>query len=543
MEYAPFDLFSVVMSGKMLRPEIYCVFRQICDGVAYLHGMGLAHRDLKLDNCVMTTNNVVKIIDFGTATVFQYPGKAPVKASGIVGSDPYLAPEVLSQESYDPRKTDVWSVAVIFMCMILRRFPWKIPDPKVDPSYRSFVQAHPDLAVKPPPKTRTGSRKNSGNSAVSGSLRSGTESSTHPSSQPVTIPSRTSSSTSGDAGSYSGLSCSSYDAASSSTTAEADDAPTPKHEKAMSVSDSLRREHVANAAAAVTAASSAVTLPNVGGIAGDALKAAESPKELDPSVLLLGRPAGSTKSEPNSPTLTRFEPIMESELPKSSEALIPCPEDAAAEKAQMTESPEGSPAMKTKDFAVTAKTAGGPSLAPPQMLSPRGRSATSPSVPTSPSVDTKAPQLPSPSPTRRNANVNPHEYRGRSDSITSTNTFNAGGADSIFRLLPREVRPAIRRMMFIEPSARCTITDLLSGTGKKGGLVCRCGGTECGGHLNTPPGEKVEGEEMEFDDEDDGDAWLKSIVPCSAVQPGQLPTHTHARIAVEEKTHKKRFGF
>src|SRR5882762_1333239 len=152
MEYAPFDLFSVVMSGKMCRPEIYCVFRQICDGVEYLHSIGLAHRDLKLDNCVMTKSNVVKLIDFGTATVFHYPGKQQTMATGVVGSDPYLAPEVLSKEAYDPRKTDVWSVAIIFMCMILRRFPWTIPDPKTDASYRAFVAAHPDLSEKPPKK-------------------------------------------------------------------------------------------------------------------------------------------------------------------------------------------------------------------------------------------------------------------------------------------------------------------------------------------------------------------------------------------------------
>ncbi|KJA27528.1 hypothetical protein HYPSUDRAFT_94938, partial [Hypholoma sublateritium FD-334 SS-4] len=152
MEFAPFDLFSVVMSGKMCRPEIYCVFRQICDGVEYLHEMGLAHRDLKLDNCVMTSENVVKLIDFGTATVFHYPGKAHTPATGIVGSDPYLAPEVLDGEPYDPRKTDVWSLAIIFLCMVLRRFPWKIPDPKTDPSFKAFVAAHPDLSVKPAPK-------------------------------------------------------------------------------------------------------------------------------------------------------------------------------------------------------------------------------------------------------------------------------------------------------------------------------------------------------------------------------------------------------
>ncbi|KAL7412762.1 kinase-like domain-containing protein [Mrakia frigida] len=136
MEYAPYDLFSVVMSGKMTRPEIYCVFRQVVDGVNYLHGMGLAHRDLKLDNCVMTSQNIIKIIDFGTATVFQYPGKNEVKATGVVGSDPYLAPEVLGGKEYDPRKTDVWSLGMMFLCMILRRFPWKLPDPKTDPSFK-----------------------------------------------------------------------------------------------------------------------------------------------------------------------------------------------------------------------------------------------------------------------------------------------------------------------------------------------------------------------------------------------------------------------
>ncbi|EGO20946.1 hypothetical protein SERLADRAFT_335944, partial [Serpula lacrymans var. lacrymans S7.9] len=141
MEYAPYDLFSVVMSHKMCRPEIYCVFRQIISGVDYLHSLGLAHRDLKLDNCVMTSSNVVKLIDFGTATVFHYPGSSPTLATGVVGSDPYLAPEVLTQKEYDPRKTDVWSVGIIFCCMLLRRFPWTIPDVKTDKSFRAFVHA------------------------------------------------------------------------------------------------------------------------------------------------------------------------------------------------------------------------------------------------------------------------------------------------------------------------------------------------------------------------------------------------------------------
>ena len=73
MEYAPYDLFATVMTGKMSREEIACSFMQIVNGVSYLHSMGLAHRDLKLDNVVINEFGIMKLIDFGSATVFRYP--------------------------------------------------------------------------------------------------------------------------------------------------------------------------------------------------------------------------------------------------------------------------------------------------------------------------------------------------------------------------------------------------------------------------------------------------------------------------------------
>ncbi|KAK4574553.1 Nitrogen permease reactivator protein [Recurvomyces mirabilis] len=139
MEYAPFDLFATVMTGKMGREEIYCSTLQILGGVCYLHSMGLAHRDLKLDNVVINEHGIMKLIDFGSAVVFRYPFENDVVlATGVVGSDPYLAPEVYDQSRYDPRPTDVWSIAIIFCCMTLRRFPWKAPRLS-DNSYRLFV--------------------------------------------------------------------------------------------------------------------------------------------------------------------------------------------------------------------------------------------------------------------------------------------------------------------------------------------------------------------------------------------------------------------
>lgn len=73
MEYAPYELFAIVMTGKMSREEIFCSFLQIVNGVSFLHSMGLAHRDLKLDNVVVNEHGIMKIIDFGSASVFRYP--------------------------------------------------------------------------------------------------------------------------------------------------------------------------------------------------------------------------------------------------------------------------------------------------------------------------------------------------------------------------------------------------------------------------------------------------------------------------------------
>ncbi|VDB82818.1 unnamed protein product [Peniophora sp. CBMAI 1063] len=550
MEYAPYDLFSVVMSGKMCRPEIYCVFRQICDGVEYLHSMGLAHRDLKLDNCVMTTGNVVKLIDFGTATVFHYPGKAINKASGVVGSDPYLAPEVLSEEEYDPRKTDVWSVAVIFVCMVLRRFPWKIPDPKTDPSFRAFVNTHPELSRKPEPRTP---RRQPSQNGIEASAERPTmaprKSLTMPNPAPGPQEERTVSSSTGSTDHSS-----TFDAASvAPSTADTDLSPassnTSDHSKDLGMFP----------ASPYIASRSTATLPPLRPMdSPTGLDVEVDERAMDPSVRVFARPGTSTESLPLSPK-TGFRPFS-----PHHQHSAPHPHSPRLEEPEVTPRPNGV-AFPSEPDNGTGSSAQSPSPIQAPIVHIDAPSTPALSTPTpKPEAQTNGtakvngdaaseqeqksepeaekPKTEEPAikaedklnvPPRRKRTDSQATYNGHPASSTSA------GAESLFRLLPRESRAALRRMLHVEPSARCTLTDLLKGRGKTSGLLCGCkthGGAD---GVDTQNVDECPDHALDPEEEDDGDEWLRGIIPCS--DNSQTPQHTHIKVAVEEKPAKKRF--
>ncbi|KAJ3170072.1 serine/threonine-protein kinase HAL4/sat4 [Geranomyces variabilis] len=143
MEYMPGgDLYSLIASGELTDPdEKFCLFKQLVKGVAYLHSVGVAHRDLKPENLLLDAEKgILKITDFGVSEVFRTCfEKSPRKASGICGSEPYIAPEEWhSPAGYDATKADVWACGIILYTMLQASIPWRVAK-TLDPHYAKYA--------------------------------------------------------------------------------------------------------------------------------------------------------------------------------------------------------------------------------------------------------------------------------------------------------------------------------------------------------------------------------------------------------------------
>lgn len=136
LEYAAHgELYDLLIkNGALPEQTSKDVFSQICKAVQYCHEKAIVHRDLKLENILVTQIDpfyTVKLADFGLANKFKHL-KDPEKEENrdhllttFCGSLLYASPEVVQGRPYYGPKVDSWAMGVILYALIYGAMPFE----------------------------------------------------------------------------------------------------------------------------------------------------------------------------------------------------------------------------------------------------------------------------------------------------------------------------------------------------------------------------------------------------------------------------------
>ena len=114
------------INRRMEEFEANKLFRELLLALEYCHSKGVSHRDIKLENTLIDSNNIVKLIDFGFATCFSNEKKVKM----FCGTPSYMAPEIISRKEYCGPPVDIWASGVLLYALITGNFPFRASSDK-----------------------------------------------------------------------------------------------------------------------------------------------------------------------------------------------------------------------------------------------------------------------------------------------------------------------------------------------------------------------------------------------------------------------------
>ncbi|KAJ2762267.1 Serine/threonine-protein kinase, partial [Coemansia nantahalensis] len=110
----------IISHGRLKEKHARKFARQIASAIDYCHHNSIVHRDLKIENILISANGNIKLIDFGLSNLYSPRSQL----STFCGSLYFAAPELLCAQPYTGPEVDLWSFGVVLYVLVCGKVPF-----------------------------------------------------------------------------------------------------------------------------------------------------------------------------------------------------------------------------------------------------------------------------------------------------------------------------------------------------------------------------------------------------------------------------------
>ena len=137
-----------INQGPIPPPQVFAVMHGVLQALDYAHKRSIVHRDMKLENVLLSDDGMVKVADFGIARLTDDTGVGgtATKTGTTVGTPQYMSPEQVASSKVDGR-SDLYSAGIVFYELVTGQPPFTASD--ADGPF-SLMAKHVQAPPKPP---------------------------------------------------------------------------------------------------------------------------------------------------------------------------------------------------------------------------------------------------------------------------------------------------------------------------------------------------------------------------------------------------------
>ncbi|RWS04384.1 CBL-interacting protein kinase 4-like protein [Dinothrombium tinctorium] len=126
-EYLNVPLPKFLRKAALKKQKFKTFSQSLASAINFLHCNGIAHQNISAHNICIDSDGTLKLTSLEFAIICYDCDHDEVilqKRTSSIENSPFVAPEVINDEAYDPTKADVYSYGIILCFMILKKYPY-----------------------------------------------------------------------------------------------------------------------------------------------------------------------------------------------------------------------------------------------------------------------------------------------------------------------------------------------------------------------------------------------------------------------------------